>query len=426
MSFLNAGDGASAVPAAPSNPNARYNCTLSHAELVLLVGKSKEAEAEKKKKDMLELISAAQKLGALPSNAASNAAATESKPAAGAADKPSDKDKPDETRSESKSARQRAKFAEKVKDECAIDTRDWELKYLRLKNQTDIAEARAKLEAGYASSRGYHSDDDEVKAPRTRGSRRISKAEVDKMVMNTPERKKAEAMIAERERDLAKLKKSVADRIAPSPKKSVVTQVSTNTNATESVVPTDTDKFQALLQSQLGFSVDELKLLVENNKKKPGKSKTKEKKDKLSDSEDSDSEVSVDGDDILSSARKRKPEPLALPPPKSETKSKRSKKKPIIIAFDGPLVVLKGVLEKCKIPTRKVKIGKAFESQFSEIGERLAARLLKVDGIKMQLEGLLRDTFSYPIGERDIRTIAMEILWIAENSKVRIPRAVFS
>mgnify|MGYP001203658063 CR=1 FL=1 len=49
-----------------SNPNARYNCSLSHAELLLLVDKSKEAEADKKKKDMLELISAAQMCGALP------------------------------------------------------------------------------------------------------------------------------------------------------------------------------------------------------------------------------------------------------------------------------------------------------------------------------------------------------------------------
>ena len=63
MSFLSTGSGASAAPSAPSNPNARYNCSLSHAELVLLVEKSKEAEADKKKKDMLELISAAQKCG---------------------------------------------------------------------------------------------------------------------------------------------------------------------------------------------------------------------------------------------------------------------------------------------------------------------------------------------------------------------------
>ena len=68
---------------------------------------------------------------------------------------------------------------------------------------------------------------------------------------------------------------------------------------------------------------------------------------------------------------------------------------------------------------------KTFQSQFAEIGERLAARLLKVTGIKMQMEGLLRDTFSYPVGERDLKTLALEILWIAENSKVRIPRAVF-
>ena len=46
MSVLSTGNGASAVPSAPSNPNTRYNCSLSHAELVLLVEKSKEAQFE--------------------------------------------------------------------------------------------------------------------------------------------------------------------------------------------------------------------------------------------------------------------------------------------------------------------------------------------------------------------------------------------
>ena len=411
MSFLSTGSGASAAPSAPSNPNARYNCSLSHAELLLLVDKSKEAEADKKKKDMLELITAAQKCGALPAAAApSTAAAAESKPAAGA-EKPSEKT--DDAKSESKSAKQRARFAEKVKEEASIDTRDWELKYLRLKNQTEIAEARAKLEAGYASSRGYHSDDEDRRATRTRGGRKISKENAEKKVMNTPERKRAEAEIDEKERDLAKLKKSVADRIAPSPKKSVTTKVSTN--------DTDSSNVKALLQSELGVSLEELKLLISDKKKEPGK---KKEKPDSSDSEGSDSEVDNE-DDILSVARKRKPETLALPDSKSLAKSKGSKKKKIIIAFDGPLVVLKEVLEKCKIPNRKVKLGKTFQSQFAEIGERLAARLLKVTGIKMQMEGLLRDTFSYPVGERDLKTLALEILWIAENSKVRIPRAVF-
>ena len=53
---------------------------------------------------------------------------------------------------------------------------------------------------------------------------------------------------------------------------------------------------------------------------------------------------------------------------------------------------------------------------------------MKIVGVKMQLaiEGLLRDAFSYVIGERDIKTIPLAVLWIAENSKVRIPRAVFA
>ena len=39
---------------------------------------------------------------------------------------------------------------------------------------------------------------------------------------------------------------------------------------------------------------------------------------------------------------------------------------------------------------------------------------------------LLKETFGYAIGERETKTLVLEMLWIAKRSDVKVPRAVLA
>ena len=71
-----------------------------------------------------------------------------------------------------------------------------------------------------------------------------------------------------------------------------------------------------------------------------------------------------------------------------------------------------------------MKLGKGFLAKFDAQAELLTKRLQKITGLRMQL--LLKDTLGYAIGERETKTLVLQMLWIAKRSDVKVPRAVIA
>ena len=90
-----------------------------------------------------------------------------------------------------------------------------------------------------------------------------------------------------------------------------------------------------------------------------------------------------------------------------------------------PFIVLNKVLSQCKIPQRPVRPGDTFKEKFQPVVDKLTERMLKVEGVEAQLEGLFRDTYNYTVGTRSVSSLMLELVYIAERSNVKIPAAVF-
>ena len=206
---------------------------------------------------------------------------------------------------------------------------------------------------------------------------------------------------------MAVIKKRIADRkIKPSPVKSTTSQDTAKSKSTAR----QKAQFRDLL-GEFGLKPEDLqKLAAEKsgaNIKKEGEG--------LDDKQSSDS----DSGDFLTSKAGSKGTA------KSDTKkATRVKKKLKVLPLTGPLLVLKEVLDKCKIPGRPVKLGDAFIAEYDEKASILTERLLKVSALRVQLEGLLKDTFNYSIGSRETKTLVLEMMWIAVKSGVKIPKTV--
>ena len=103
---------------------------------------------------------------------------------------------------------------------------------------------------------------------------------------------------------------------------------------------------------------------------------------------------------------------------------KKRQKKPT--PLDGPLLILQQVLRQCTIPSRTVKLGKEFTTKFDSQAELLTKRLQKITGIRMQPEGLLKGTFGCAIGERETKTLVLEMPWVAKRYDVKVPGAAIA
>ena len=411
-SFLNPAGTPAAGAAAASLTAAglTHTVTLSDPEFRTLVALHEKEEQERKNKEMQAMLDAyvAKAGGTVP--AAAQAAPPPVKqpavtaPPQNAAEKEEEGGEDDEKPSKSKKARDR--LIAKIKDEEKAEAKDFEIRYLKSElERKELAERLSLLEKRGGNDRGYRSDDEsEGVKRRTRSS---SKKANGADVPDTPDRKEDLKKLEQCEGELAVIKKRIADRkIKPSPVKSTTSQDTAKSKSTAR----QKAQFRDLL-GEFGLKPEDLqKLAAEKsgaNIKKEGEG--------LDDKQSSDS----DSGDFLTSDVGSKGTA------KSDTKkATRAKKKLKVLPLTGPLLVLKEVLDKCKIPGRPVKLGDAFIAEYDEKANILTERLLKVSALRVQLEGLLKDTFNYSIGSRETKTLVLEMMWIAVKSGVKIPKTV--
>ena len=65
-------------------------------------------------------------------------------------------------------------------------------------------------------------------------------------------------------------------------------------------------------------------------------------------------------------------------------------------------------------------MGGGFIAGFDSQAELLTKRLEIITGLRMQLEGLLKDAFGYAIGERETKTPVLEAPWMVKRSDVKV------
>ena len=401
--------------------------TLQPNEVAALQKVHAEAEEKKKLAEQTKLLSLVQTtLGIKPGGeqaqqlqtlAASKEKADAAPPAAGTKRKTESEDAQPDTDEEnseslSRSAKQRLRFREKVTAEVRAESLKWEMECMKLREEAEQARRRDQImrRKGFSSldEKDYFSDSDA--RPSTRARRHTSSKdefnrqleESNKEVAESPDHKAAVAAIEAKAEQL----KQIQTKASNSPAKSKISKQSSKTTASK-VSSLSKRELRTVFAEMLGeFGVETKKNVV------PSAVPT------TADPVEPEITVEISDDDICAAIRTDKSET-------SSAKSSKKKKKKKPIPMQPPFIVLNKVLSKCKIPQRPVRPGDTFKEKFQPVVDKLTERMLKVEGVEAQLEGLFRDTYNYTVGTRSVSSLMLELVYIAERSNVKIPAAVF-